>query len=622
MSDPNRPDRSAAAGPATEVTGPRREQAATGFDPLPSDVDPGNPSELAIALRAHQGERWRKGERIPTEVYLEQFPAVCADPEAALDLIYGEFLLLEELGERPDPAEFLHRFPEYAATLGPQIELHLALATESRSRTGSSTPGSASPSSSDVRTLLRRPGLEELARSAPETDPLNPVAPANQQGPGAVPGTFGRYRIVRPIGRGGMGTVDLAYDTLLDREVALKRPRFGGDPRLIARFDREARILARFAHPNLCPVYDVGRLDGVPYLTMPFLKGETLASLLGRQGPLPEPEAVRIAIRIAHGMAYAHEAGVVHRDLKPANIVIDGRGEPIVVDFGLARREGPHDHVSTEEGGLLGTPAYLPPEQIGGDSRAIGPLSDVYSLGVVLYEGLAGRLPFRGSVPEILRQILSSDPDPISAHRPDIDPRLEAICRTALAKLPTDRFHSMSAFAEALEAVIVDGAAADSPSRASQARRSSRGRQVAVGLVVIATIGAAAVAMLPPRGTGTTGLPRPTSLADPLPAGSRWTGIFRFGNDYAGDVRVTVDERNGDAFRGTYATEGGAFAWEIAGTCRGHEIHWRFTEVLKGEANTGAIDAMRVDGSIDGNRMTLSYRDPTDEASLVLDRKP
>src|SRR5262249_49644960 len=153
-------------------------------------------------------------------------------------------------------------------------------------------------------------------------------------------------------------------------------------------FYREARIAATFHHPHLCPVYDVGEIQGIHYLTMPFLTGELLSTWLRRAGPLPRVTACRLALLIARAVHVAHQAGVIHRDLKPANIMIRDGPEPVVMDFGLARRDRRQEPGLTATGVMVGTGAYMPPEQIAGDAADIGPTADVYSLGVILYEML------------------------------------------------------------------------------------------------------------------------------------------------------------------------------------------------------------------------------------------
>ena len=212
----------------------------------------------------------------------------------------------------------------------------------------------------------------------------------------ATGSTFaGRYKIVNELGRGGMATVYLALDTVLDRRVALKIPKLtSADDSLLKRFQREARVGAQLGHSNICQVIEVNQFDGVPYLTMEFIKGVSLSDLLKqRGGTLPEQEAVRLAHTLAKALGEAHGKGIIHRDLKPSNIMIREDGTPVVMDFGLARRED-DEHMTT---GVIGTPEYMSPEQATGENRTIGPATDVYSLGVILYELLTGRTPFRPS---------------------------------------------------------------------------------------------------------------------------------------------------------------------------------------------------------------------------------
>jgi serine/threonine protein kinase/Tfp pilus assembly protein PilF len=282
-----------------------------------------------------------------------------------------------------------------------------------------------------------------------------PAAAQWQEGlPAMLPARFGRYTLHKLLGKGGMGAVYLAHDAQLDRLVALKVPRFGINPgpHDEERFLREARAAAMLSHPNLCPVYDAGQIGGVSYLVMAYVEGKPLAELLRDDPRRPIQGSVRLIAQLALAMQEAHRRGVIHRDLKPANVMIDSRGQPVIMDFGLARR-GPEtgDVRLTQSGMILGTPAYMSPEQVNGAIAAMGPACDIYSLGVILYELLTGRLPFTGALGELMAQIVSKPPPPPSQFRPGLDAELEAICLKALAKEPALRFGSMHEFANALE---------------------------------------------------------------------------------------------------------------------------------------------------------------------------
>ena len=272
--------------------------------------------------------------------------------------------------------------------------------------------------------------------------------------PRILPATFGRYQLLRKLGEGGMGTVYLARDTQLDRQVALKVPRLGDDdqpsPQFLKRFFREARAAAALRHPNVCPIYDVGEVEGTPYLTLAYVEGYALSRLVEPARPLAQGPAARIVGKLALAMQEAHARGVVHRDLKPSNIMIDSRGEPVVMDFGLARLNDTAESRLTHPGTLLGTPAYMAPEQILGEPGTAGPVCDIYALGVILYELLTGRLPFEGPVLSILTRIQTEAPPPPSKHRPDLAAELEAICLKAMARSAEDRYPSMAGLAEAL----------------------------------------------------------------------------------------------------------------------------------------------------------------------------
>jgi hypothetical protein len=271
---------------------------------------------------------------------------------------------------------------------------------------------------------------------------------------GELPVEFGRYRIIRRLGSGGMGAVYLAHDTQLDREVALKVPRFERDEsgELIDRFFREARSMAMLRHPNLCAVFDVGELDGTYFLTMAYIEGRELAHVLKDRAAAEAHPPVSIVRKVALALAEAHQAGVVHRDLKPSNIMLDRRGEPVVMDFGLARRDRKGEAEITQTGAIVGTPAYMPPEQIEGGHHSAGPTADVYSLGVIFYQLLCGRLPFEGTATSVLAQVLTKAPPRPSQFRGDVDPQLETIALQAMAKSPADRYQSMADFVAALDA--------------------------------------------------------------------------------------------------------------------------------------------------------------------------
>jgi formylglycine-generating enzyme required for sulfatase activity/predicted Ser/Thr protein kinase len=268
----------------------------------------------------------------------------------------------------------------------------------------------------------------------------------------SVPETFGRYRLIKLLGEGAMGSVYLAEDTQLRRQMALKVPKFSGDAGALSleRFYREARAAAALRHPNICPVFDVGEINGQHYITMAYIEGRPLSDFVDPDNPAPADQAASLVRRLADALRQAHAHGVIHRDLKPANIIVDETREPIVMDFGLARQMESDDVRLTSTGAILGSPAYMSPEQAQGQHDLVGPVSDIYSLGVILYELLTGDLPFRGSLASVLVQILMDEPQKPSERRDGLDPRLESICLKMMAKQIADRYPSMSAVSEAL----------------------------------------------------------------------------------------------------------------------------------------------------------------------------
>lgn len=274
---------------------------------------------------------------------------------------------------------------------------------------------------------------------------------------GPFPITFGQYTVQKMLGYGAMGEVYLAEDGKLGRQVALKVPRRSADesPEFLERFHREARACAKLRHQNICPIYEVNAIGDTHYIAMAFIDGQPLSR--SNFGGLPNSERLAATIRkISLALDVAHRAGVVHRDLKPSNIMIDTDGEPIVMDFGLAQQSSDVESRITQEGTIVGTPAYMSPEQVRCEMDRIGPASDIYSLGVILYELLTGRLPFSGSMMQMLVEVIdpSKPPRPPSEVRVGIDPDLDAICLRMLSKSLEHRYQSMKEVAAALDETL------------------------------------------------------------------------------------------------------------------------------------------------------------------------
>jgi len=260
----------------------------------------------------------------------------------------------------------------------------------------------------------------------------------------------GRYRILGRIGSGGMADVYSAEDTHLGREVALKvlHRRFAQDVEFVERFRREAKSAASLSHPNVVGIFDRGEHEGTYYIAMECLTGRTLKDVILQEAPLDQEHAIDFGIQVLQAAGFAHRRGVIHRDFKPHNVIVDDQGHAKVTDFGIARAGASE---MTETGSIMGTAQYLSPEQAQG--HAVTDASDLYSIGVMLYEMLAGRLPFDGdSAVSIALKHLNEAPVPLSTLRPDIDPALESVVMAALAKDPAARWQSAEDFAEALEA--------------------------------------------------------------------------------------------------------------------------------------------------------------------------
>jgi serine/threonine-protein kinase len=313
----------------------------------------------------------------------------------------------------------------------------------------------------DLRELWHLGLVADLGAVAEQPTHTNPlVSSATSDNPSAfasMPSRVGEYRMISELGRGGMGVVYLARDERLKRDVAIKmisrgRMHSASD---LQRFASEAAAAARLQHAAIVPVYEVGEWDGRPYFSMRYVRGETLADQL-RRGPMPQRDAARLIARVARAVAYAHSQGVLHRDLKPSNILLDRSGEPHITDFGLAKLLE-DDSSLTATGAVLGTPSYMSPEQAAARDDALGPRSDVYSLGCVLYHALTGRPPLVADTPvELVLKVLEQDPPPPRVLRPSIDHDLDMIVVRCLQKPPDLRYASATALADDLEAYLRD----------------------------------------------------------------------------------------------------------------------------------------------------------------------
>lgn len=294
--------------------------------------------------------------------------------------------------------------------------------------------------------------VEEYRRRFPECAGVEAaVAEARALVPACVPERVGRYLVRRRLGEGGAGVVYLAYDPVLDRFLAVKVLRSCDFARDGARqrFTREAQALARLDHPHIMPVLEIGNADGLVYLAMPYITGTSLREQQQQLAATPA-DAARLMVRIAEAVHYAHQRGVLHRDLKPSNILIDTRGMPFVSDFGLARMLDRPSEI-TVTGEVLGSPAYMAPEQATGERREASVQTDVYGLGATLYALLTGRAPFQGaSALDIMDRVRREDPERPSRLNPLVDRDLEAICLKCLARKPAQRYESALAVAEDL----------------------------------------------------------------------------------------------------------------------------------------------------------------------------
>ncbi len=423
--------------------------------------------ELAAIMRIDLRQRLRggkqlgSGEQLGAGGYLTRFPELLADASLVVDLIYTEFLVREELGERLHLPLLQQQFPQYAEELTAQVEFHYAL--EGSEQDNSEQDNSAKQP--DAGNDTKQP-FETLApRGTPRT-----------RLPSLGPG----YEILAEIGRGGMGIVYRARQVGLNRLVALKMVRGAeyASAELLDRFRAEAEAVARLHHPQIVQIYDYGEHDGLPYLALELIEGGTLADRLDGT-PWPARQAATLLESLARAAGFAHQHGVIHRDLKPANILLqksEVRSQksdndnppsglctlisdlsPKIADFGLAKAFHENSYGQTQTGDLLGTPSYMAPEQAAGKTSQIGPAADVYSLGAILYELLTGRPPFRGETPmATLQQVLTSEPVSLRLLAPHVPRDLATICSKCLRREPEQRYQSAVDLADDLSRLLAD----------------------------------------------------------------------------------------------------------------------------------------------------------------------
>jgi tetratricopeptide (TPR) repeat protein len=378
-------------------------------------------TSLANLLRVDQQKRWRRGESIRVEAYLEEHPALRGDDEGILDLIYNEIMLREECGDSPEVSEYLQRFTRLAPQIQDLFEVHLAVESEELGH---------SESLPRLGHSDETPGPSQQEEELPD-----------------LPG----YEVLGEVGRGGMGIVYKARQRSLDRVIALKMLRGGPSHKEErVRFQAEAILVARLQHPNIVQVHEVGEHAGRPFFVMEYVEGQSLAAFIGGR-PQPARKAAQLVGILARAMHFAHTHHILHRDLKPANVLLTAAGDAKITDFGLAKHLR-HFSGQTRTGDVLGTPSYMAPEQAASQPDSLSAATDVYALGAVLYEMLTGRPPFHAETPlGTLSQVLYAEPVPPSRLRAKTPRDLETVCLKCLEKAPGRRYPSAAELADDLD---------------------------------------------------------------------------------------------------------------------------------------------------------------------------
>ena len=433
-------------------------------------MDPILPQAPSADLAAELGRRWAAGKPVPVEAVPAALPAAARTPEAILALIREEARLRRQAGRVVRPEDYQRRFPALAAAISELFRREtesapLAPAPATLTHEAAAWPETLAPDTQGGHPSAAAPatqtegGIGLTAPYFPEADKAGREKPS-------IPG----YEVLGELGRGGMGVVYKARDTRLKRTVALKMILAGphaGDAQ-VARFRTEAEAVARFQHPGIVQIFEVGEHNGLPYCALEYVEGGSLDRHIGGQ-PLPAAEAAALAEELARAVHYAHQRKVIHRDLKPANVLLAlsdasqkrPSGQPFcegslngcvpkVTDFGLAKQLD--DDGQTQSGAIMGTPSYMAPEQAEGRIHDMGPAVDIYALGAILYEMLTGRPPFRGpTLMATLELVRSREPEPPGRSNAHCPRDLETICLKCLEKEPGRRYASALALAQDLE---------------------------------------------------------------------------------------------------------------------------------------------------------------------------
>jgi tRNA A-37 threonylcarbamoyl transferase component Bud32/tetratricopeptide (TPR) repeat protein len=399
-------------------------------------------------LLEHQRVSWQRGEASSVEQYLADHPALAADEEGIIDLIYHEFVLRADHGPAPSPQEYFQRFPQYRIQLETQFAFLDLVETVAYNRTHTRERAAATFDPRATRTSECGAAPFPLPSSAESLPPT----PRADHWP-----RLGRYDILGELGRGATGIVYKARQHGLQRLVAVKTIYHDNALRseTRSRFRREAETVARLHHPNIIQIHEVGEEEGRLFFSMELAEGVSLRNKVAGAS-LPPHQAARLLETLARAIHHAHQQGVVHRDLKPDNILLSGNAEgalehcsPKIADFGLAKHLDSASLSHTDA--VVGTPNYMAPEQAGASGRQIGPAADIYALGAILYELLTGRPPFQGSFLEVLDRVRSQAPPQPSCWNPGLPRDLETICLKCLEKEPSRRYATAEALAADLQ---------------------------------------------------------------------------------------------------------------------------------------------------------------------------